>query len=116
MSKNKAAKKLPLCECGCETTTKGGRFIPGHDAILKKALIDAALGGSKRAENKLEILGWSKFLDARRQRLGRRKRTTPVVVEHGVKSTRRRGRPRKVEKNESPGPTTADASEQPKSE
>ena len=55
----------PSCHCGCGGTTKGGRYLPGHDAKHKKALVEAALGGGKRAANKLEKLGWSKFLEAK---------------------------------------------------
>jgi hypothetical protein len=54
--------KLPECLCGCGGRTKGGRFLPGHDAKLKKALMADALAGKKRAVNKLEKLGWSRFL------------------------------------------------------
>ena len=61
----KTKSNSPKCECGCEATTKGGRFLPGHDAKLKAALIKEALGGSKRAVTKLEKLGWKKFLDAK---------------------------------------------------
>ena len=61
----KTKSNSPKCECGCEATTKGGRFLPGHDAKLKAALIKEALGGSKRAATKLEKLGWKKFLDAK---------------------------------------------------
>ncbi len=56
---------MPDCECGCGSKTKGGRFLPGHDAKLKKALIEAALSGSKRAATKLGKLGWAKFLAAK---------------------------------------------------
>jgi hypothetical protein len=55
--------KLPECLCECGGRTKGGRFLPGHDAKLKKALVADALAGKKRARNKLEKLGWSKFLE-----------------------------------------------------
>ncbi|MGC3991633.1 MAG: hypothetical protein QM796_18480 [Chthoniobacteraceae bacterium] len=58
-----------LCECGCEAPTKGGRFLPGHDAKLKKQLIADALAGGKRAEKKLEALGWTKFLEAKREKI-----------------------------------------------
>lgn len=51
------------CHCDCGGTTKGGRYLPGHDAKHKKALLEAARGGSKRAATKLESLGWSKFLE-----------------------------------------------------
>jgi hypothetical protein len=55
----------PSCHCGCGGITKGGRYLPGHDAKHKKALVEAALAGGKRAANKLEKLGWGKFLKAR---------------------------------------------------
>lgn len=61
----KTDTKLPLCQCGCEQPTKGGRYLPGHDAKHKSALVSAALAGSKRATTKLEQLGWKKFLDAK---------------------------------------------------
>lgn len=54
--------KAPQCLCGCGGRTKGGRFLPGHDAKLKKALVADARAGKRRAVNKLEKLGWSKFL------------------------------------------------------
>jgi len=28
------SKVMPLCACGCGKHTKGGKFIPGHDAKL----------------------------------------------------------------------------------
>ena len=61
----KTKSNSPKCQCGCEATTKGGRFLPGHDARLKSALIKEALEGSKRAATKLNKLGWKKFLDAK---------------------------------------------------
>lgn len=66
--KTREKRSSPKCECGCEGVTKGGRFLPGHDAKLKKSLIEAALEGKKRAENRLNQLGWTKFLDAKRSR------------------------------------------------
>ena len=60
--------KAPECLCGCGGRTKGGRFLPGHDAKLKKTLVADALAGKKRAVNKLEKLGWSKFLDQAAQK------------------------------------------------
>jgi hypothetical protein len=59
-------RALPICLCGCEGQTKGGRFLPGHDAKLKSTLVTASLAGSKRAASKLEKLGWTKFLEAAR--------------------------------------------------
>ena len=54
--------KAPVCLCGCGGHTKGGRFLPGHDAKLKKALVADARAGKKRALNKIEKLGWAKFV------------------------------------------------------
>lgn len=62
MAAQKQSSKL-LCHCGCGGSTKGGRYLPGHDAKHKKALIAAALLGGKRAANKLKKLGWTKFLE-----------------------------------------------------
>lgn len=67
MATKKHATKL-LCQCECGGSTKGGRYLPGHDAKHKKALIGAALLGGKRAANKLEKLGWTKFLEAARSK------------------------------------------------
>src|ERR1700742_5217582 len=71
-TKTKSEKETPQCECGCGETTNGGRFRPGHDAKLKSQLIKEALGGSKRAATKLEALGWTKFLDAKRSLLAQK--------------------------------------------
>jgi hypothetical protein len=30
--KQAAAKKFPLCACGCKERTRGGKYRPGHDA------------------------------------------------------------------------------------
>jgi hypothetical protein len=38
--------KLPECLCGCGGRTKGGRFLPGHDAKLKKVLVADAHAGA----------------------------------------------------------------------
>lgn len=85
----------PCCDCGCGAATRGGRYLPGHDAKHKKQLIDDALHGSKRAESKLAKLGWTKFLEAKRQvqaKPGRKPRT----ADHPVATPpRRRGRPPK---------------------
>ena len=62
----------PMCECECGETTGGGRFRPGHDAKLKSRLIHEALDGHdaktrKAAEQRLARLGWTKFLDRKRE-------------------------------------------------
>jgi hypothetical protein len=61
--------KTPECECGCGGSTKGGRFLPGHDSKLKKQLIGQALSEKKRARNRLEKLGWGNFLKAAEQKM-----------------------------------------------
>ena len=35
---------MPLCECGCEGSTQGGSFLPGHDQRLRSTL-EERLGG-----------------------------------------------------------------------
>ena len=32
------------CGCGCEATTKGGEFLPGHDSKLYAAIIEEVGG------------------------------------------------------------------------
>lgn len=32
----------PICECGCGTTTAGGRFIPGHNIVAMYAARDTS--------------------------------------------------------------------------
>jgi hypothetical protein len=113
MTKKSRTKTVvaPLCECGCGADTKGGRFLPGHDAKLKKVLIEAALGGSKRATTKLGTLGWSKFLDAKRETLAKKEQPKARVPRRGRRSgeaqaagkeqqtetSRRRGRARRAQ-------------------
>jgi hypothetical protein len=63
------------CECGCGDLTKTGkaRFIPGHDAKLKSALIRAALEGDRVATQRLSKLGWGDHLRKGREVQGRKK-------------------------------------------
>lgn len=37
--KAKAAPKTGTCQCGCAGTTKGGKFLPGHDARFVSTLV-----------------------------------------------------------------------------
>lgn len=53
------------CICNCGETTKGGDFLPGHDARYKSALITSAIGGNEEAKMILEVRGWTKFLEKR---------------------------------------------------
>ena len=52
------------CECGCGTMAKpGSRYLPGHDAKHKSALIKDAKAGKKTAATELAKRGWTKFLE-----------------------------------------------------
>jgi hypothetical protein len=62
----KTDKALTPCECGCGADSKS-RFLPGHDAKLKSRLVTQAVEGSKEAEKQLADLGWSHFLDRKRE-------------------------------------------------
>ncbi|ASR83477.1 hypothetical protein SEA_CARPAL_32 [Arthrobacter phage Carpal] len=39
-----------LCTCGCEGTTKGGKFLPGHDSKYLNQLVEAAERGGRHAD------------------------------------------------------------------
>jgi hypothetical protein len=78
-----------MCRCGCGGWTRGGRFLPGHDARLKGQLLRAARGldnsvyGRDEAVDALARLGWSHFLlrgGATRSSRGSRTRALPAVV------------------------------------
>lgn len=55
--KAKVDKTKP-CECGCGGRTKGGKFLPGHDAKHKSALQRKALDGDKAAVKELADRNW----------------------------------------------------------
>jgi hypothetical protein len=55
-----------LCACGCGAAVRR-RYLPGHDARHKEALIRRSLQGDTAAEMVLQSLGWTKFLEARRK-------------------------------------------------
>lgn len=59
----KRPKKAPkgTCECGCGAPVRA-RFLPGHDAKLKSALLKAARAGDQKARDDLYSRGWLKFL------------------------------------------------------
>ncbi|MGC3990168.1 MAG: hypothetical protein QM796_10900 [Chthoniobacteraceae bacterium] len=101
-----------FCECGCEAPTKGGRFLPGHDAKLKKQLIADALAGGKRAEKKLEALGWTKFLEAKREKV-----ETKKAAKQKRRSIEDESEPIAEETpNESPAPVRRRGGRRPKSD
>jgi hypothetical protein len=52
------------CECGCAGKTKGGRFLPGHDAKLGAALVRQVKSGEADAYAELKRRGWLKKLPA----------------------------------------------------
>lgn len=63
------APAFPLCHCGCGGRTKGGRYIPGHDARHKGRLMREAfyLEGTEKGEAsllELQLRGWMKFYPA----------------------------------------------------
>lgn len=41
-AKKESAPKTGTCVCGCNGTTKGGKFLPGHDARFVSTLVGAA--------------------------------------------------------------------------
>ena len=65
-TKNGKPKAAKVCECGCGGQTKGGRFLMGHDSKLKSRLINASLGGDKKATIRISQLGWVVFLEKSR--------------------------------------------------
>lgn len=48
------------CECACGGKTRGGRFIPGHDAKLKSVLLKKSAGGDTAATDELRRRGWER--------------------------------------------------------
>lgn len=96
-SRSKEAKspkpKLPprRCVCSCGEMTKGGEFLPGHDARYKSALIrEVKAGGNDEARAELERRGWTKFLDKSlnndRVQAERRSGIRPAKVRESVSS------------------------------
>lgn len=61
------AKAPRDCQCGCGGQTKGGRFLPGHDAKLKSALQTEYRGATTKAQRdkvakRFDELGWGRFV------------------------------------------------------
>lgn len=85
-------KSHPLCECGCGEHTRGGRFLPGHDAKLKSKLIknaraegeDKSPDACEAAWNQLVELDWSHMFDEEHTRL--------TAEMNRLKAARRTGR------------------------
>jgi hypothetical protein len=50
-------KRVPgPCECKCGGHTKGGRFLPGHDARLRGELLSTLRDSSKRKSTRQKAL------------------------------------------------------------
>jgi hypothetical protein len=81
----------PYCLCQCGIRTKGGQFVPGHDARYKSQLIATALGDDEEAaahaERIIEGRGWTKFLDKRREVLAGARTPKTKVDNSTPKST-----------------------------
>jgi hypothetical protein len=63
------AMAFPLCQCGCGFRTKGGRYLPGHDAKHKGALMrvlyyNEGFEAGEVAKLELQLRGWLKFYPA----------------------------------------------------
>lgn len=66
------------CVCGCGGTTKGGKFLPGHDARHKSNLIKEVLADeSEAALAELTERGWLIFLEKARNAKAVREGRTP---------------------------------------
>jgi hypothetical protein len=54
---------MKQCVCGCAGTTKGGDFLPGHDARHKSALFREARAGSAEALAEIDQRNWMHLYD-----------------------------------------------------
>lgn len=55
-TKKRPGKEPRPCTCGCGEMTKGGRFIPGHDAKMRGRLIRAAQNESLELADRKQAL------------------------------------------------------------
>lgn len=78
-------EEKPYCLCGCGIRTKGGTFVPGHDARYKSQLIAMAMGDDEiaaaEAARILEARGWTRFLDKKREVVAKAKAPRAKVEE-----------------------------------
>lgn len=64
--KAEKAAKTGICKCGCEGTTKGGNFLPGHDARFVSEQVGHVTGKNKtEAVARKEVLAVSESLAAK---------------------------------------------------
>lgn len=70
------------CRCGCGGMTRGGRFLPGHDAKLKAKLIRQYRSDNpierEDAETQAGQLGWSHLI-VRQGNTGRKQASKPTA-------------------------------------
>lgn len=67
VNKKAPSRKPADCQCNCGGQTKGGRFLPGHDAKLKSALQSAYREAKTEAqrrkiEDQFTALKWGKYI------------------------------------------------------
>ena len=60
--KKPSRPKGGTCECPCGGPTKGGRFIPGHDAKLASVLKNRVKGGDRAAFEEMVRRNWTRKL------------------------------------------------------
>lgn len=87
---------MPSCQCQCGRWTRGGRFLPGHDARLKGVLLRAARGVPRhddyprytvdQARAQLVVLGWEHFLTGLGNGVSRSLSTTVSLVLSPIQS------------------------------
>lgn len=78
------APLFPTCGCGCGNRTKGGRYIPGHDAKHKGNLMRTAHRHEGTPEGdaailELQVRGWYKFYPAFSKNETKRERRANVA-------------------------------------
>lgn len=61
LTRQESRRTPRLCLCGCGGMTRGGRFLPGHDAKLKGRLLRRLADGDEAAMDELTALGWGHF-------------------------------------------------------
>lgn len=89
----------PSCGCGCgKPVAPGRRYVQGHDAKHKSALLNAATGDDKReatrARAEIARLGWGHHLAIREAMIA--KRNAPKAKPTAAKATG----PRKLTRNQ----------------
>lgn len=72
-AKQPKTRTFPDCTCGCGGKTRGGLFLPGHDARLRGQLVKCirgekghevvvSVGGPLECVDKMVRLGWARFV------------------------------------------------------